>query len=105
MLQPKSGRAASRRSRVGHGPGAGATALALAGLLTGSVQPTRAAQPAATAQKTPAPAAQAAAPPSEIPVIEGGRIAGQTTPEKAARDGLTVVDLSDDWLPYIFSDT
>jgi hypothetical protein len=37
-------------------------------------------------------------------VVEGGRSVGQTTPEKARRDGLTVVDLSDDWLPYIFSE-
>ena len=37
-------------------------------------------------------------------VVEGGRFVGQTTPEKANRDGLTVVDLSDDWLPYIFSE-
>jgi hypothetical protein len=38
-------------------------------------------------------------------VVEGGRSAGQATPESARRDGLTVVDLSDDWLPYIFSET
>lgn len=37
-------------------------------------------------------------------VVEGGRSAGQTTPENARRDGLTVVDLSDDWLPYVFSE-
>jgi hypothetical protein len=37
-------------------------------------------------------------------VVEAGRFAGQTTPENARRDGLTVVDLSDDWLPYIFSE-
>ena len=30
---------------------------------------------------------------------------GQTTPDNARRDGLTVVDLSDDWLPYVFSET
>jgi hypothetical protein len=111
MLHRNLGRTASRRSRAGQGPGAGATALALAGLLTGSVLPTRAAQPAAAAQKaaatqkTAAVAAPAAAPPSEIPVIEGGRITGQTTSDKAAHDGLTVIDLSDDWLPFIFSDT
>ncbi len=29
---------------------------------------------------------------------------GQTTPENARRDGLTVIDLSDDWLPYVFSE-
>jgi hypothetical protein len=37
-------------------------------------------------------------------VVEGGRSVGQTTPENARRDGLTVVDLSDDWLPCIFSE-
>ena len=37
-------------------------------------------------------------------VVEGGRFVGQTTPENASRDGLTVVNLSDDWLPYIFSE-
>jgi hypothetical protein len=39
-----------------------------------------------------------------LTVVEGGRFASETTPEKARRDGLTVVDLSDDWLPYIFSE-
>jgi hypothetical protein len=39
-----------------------------------------------------------------VMVVEGGRFTGQTTPENARRDGLTVVDLSDDWLPYIFSE-
>ena len=38
-------------------------------------------------------------------VVEGGRAAGQTTPESARKDGLTVVDLSDDWLPFVFSET
>jgi hypothetical protein len=38
-------------------------------------------------------------------VVEGGRATGQTTPESARKDGLTVVDLSDDWLPYVFSET
>ena len=51
-----------------------------------------------------AAAAQAAAN-EPIPVVEGGRAAGQTTPEAARKDGLTVVDLSDDWLPYVFSET
>jgi hypothetical protein len=37
-------------------------------------------------------------------VVDGGRFVGQTTPEHARRDGLTVVDLSDDWLPYVFSE-
>ena len=54
-----------------------------------------------------APAAVPAAPTGgggEITVIEGGRSVGQTTPENASRDGLTVVDLSDDWLPFVFSE-
>ena len=51
-----------------------------------------------------AAAAQAAA--SEpIPVIEGGRATRQLTAEAARKEGLTVVDLSDDWLPYVFSQT
>jgi hypothetical protein len=37
-------------------------------------------------------------------VVEGGRVVGQATSESARRDGLTVVDLSDDWLPYVFSE-
>ena len=37
-------------------------------------------------------------------IVEGGRSVGQTTPDSARRDGLTVVDLSDDWLPYVFSE-
>ena len=37
-------------------------------------------------------------------VVDAGRFVGPTTPENARRDGLTVVDLSDDWLPYIFSE-
>jgi len=37
-------------------------------------------------------------------VVEGGRFVGQTTPDKARRDGLTVVDLSNDWLPHVFSE-
>jgi len=77
------------------------TALALAGLLAGSGQTTQAAQPAPV-PKT-APVAEAA--PAEIMVVEGGRSVRQTTPESARRDGLTVVDLSDDWLPYVFSET
>jgi hypothetical protein len=52
-----------------------------------------------------AQAASAAAPAQDaIMIVEGGRVAGQTTPDNARRDGLTVVDLSDDWLPYIFSE-
>ena len=87
----------ARRSRTGRAPAAGITALALVGLCAGGGQPTQA-KPAAQA----APAEPAA--PVELAVIEGGHITGQTTAENAKRDGLTVVDLSDDWLPYVFSE-
>jgi hypothetical protein len=90
---------AIKRSRAGRGPGRSATALALAGLLTGGGQTIQAKQPA------PAAPVAAAAAQGPIMIVEGGRIAGQTTPENARRDGLTVVDLSDDWLPYVFSET
>ena len=69
------------------------TALALAATLVGSGKTTQATQPA--------PAAPASV---AITVVEGGRAVGGTTTENARRDGLTVVDLSDDWLPYIFSE-
>lgn len=97
-------------------PRARATALALAALLAGSGQTTQATEPAkqtAPAKQAIAPAKQATAPAPGTPaapasgglmVVEGGRPVGQTTPEKAPRDGLTVVDLSDDWLPYVFSE-
>jgi hypothetical protein len=71
--------------------------VALAGLLSGSGNPQ--AKPAAP----PAPAAQNPAG-ADIMVVDGGRAVGQTTLENASRDGLTIVDLSDDWLPYIFSE-
>jgi hypothetical protein len=90
---------AQRRSRAGSTPGAGAIALVLAGLWAGSGQAT---QPAPVAKA--APVAQAVSPTGALMVVEGGRFVGQTTPERARRDGLTVVDLSDDWLPYIFSE-
>ncbi|HJX65934.1 MAG TPA: hypothetical protein VJ860_18495, partial [Polyangia bacterium] len=93
---------AKRRSRTGRAPGASATALALAGLLAGSGQTTQAKQPAPAAQATPV--AQAVSSSGGLMVVEAGRFVGQTTPENARRDGLTVVDLSDDWLPYIFSE-
>ncbi len=93
---------AQRCSRTGRAPGASATALALAGLWAGSGQTTQATQPAPVAQA--APAAQAGSASGGIMVVDAGRSVGQTTPENARRDGLTVVDLSDDWLPYIFSE-
>lgn len=101
-----------------------ATALALAGLLAGGGSMTRAAQApedkeaaaakAAAAAKVLAAAKQAAAQEAAaavaaanepIPAIEGGRVVGQKTREAAQKEGLTVVDLSDDWLPYVFSQT
>ena len=90
-------------------------ALVFAGLLAGGGQRTQAAQPAqpanVAAKTKAAPVAQAqaqarAAPViSEILVVDGGRVTAQTTPENARKDGLPVVDLSDDWLPYVFSET
>jgi hypothetical protein len=77
--------------------------LALVSLWAGSAR-TALATPPATQPSTPAPPAQATAPGGEIMVVEGGRSVGQTTPEKARHDGLTVVDLSDDWLQEVFSE-
>ena len=74
---------------------ASATALALAGLIVGSGRMAQATQPAPVV-----PAASSGG----IMIVEGGRSVGQTTPESARRDGLTVVDLSDDWLQHIFSE-
>jgi hypothetical protein len=116
-------------SRIGRAPGARAIALALAGLLVGGGQTTQAAPPA-PADKEAAAAAKAAAKEAgakvlaaakeaaakeaaaaqaaanvPIPVLEGGRVVAQKTPENARKEGLTVVDLSDDWLPYVFSQT
>jgi hypothetical protein len=106
-----------------------ASALALAALLAGGGLTTQAAQPAPAdkeeaaaakaaakeaAAKKLAAAKEAAAKAAEaaeaiannpIPVIEGGRVVGQKTPADARKEGLTVVDLSDDWLPYVFSET
>jgi hypothetical protein len=120
---------AERRSRTGRAPGARATALALAGLLAVGGQTTQAA-PAAPVDKEEAAAAKAAAKEKAakalaaakeaaakeaaaaeaaakepIPVVEGGRVTRQLTAEAARKEGLTVVDLSDDWLPYVFSQT
>jgi hypothetical protein len=80
-------------------------ALALAAVLASGGQATQAAPPA------PAPAAKALPPAAapaiggDLPVVDGGRVTGQTTPDKAKHDGLTAVDLSDEWLPYVFSET
>jgi hypothetical protein len=119
-------RMAQRRSPIGRAPGARATALALAALLAGAGQMTQA-EPAAPADKaadkaaakeasakrlaaakeaaTKSAAAAQAAANDPILVLEGGRVVGQKTAEAARKEGLTVVDLSDDWLPYVFSET
>jgi len=102
MLERCPRRPAQRRSRTGRAPGASTPALALAGLLAGSGQTTQAKQPAPVAQA--APVATASSSSGGLIVVDAGRFAGQTTPENARRDGLTVVDLSDDWLPYILSE-
>jgi hypothetical protein len=117
-----------RRSRTVRAPGVRVIALALAGLMTGGGAMTHAAPaPAdkeeaaaakaaakeaaakklAAAKEAAAKAAEAAeaAASNPIPVIEGGRVVGQKTPADARKEGLTVVDLSDDWLPYVFSET
>ena len=117
---------AQRPSRIGR---ARATALALAAVLAGGGQTTQAAPPApvdkeeAAAAKAAAKekaakalaaakeaaakeaAAAEAAAKEPIPVVEGGRATRQLTAEAARKEGLTVVDLSDDWLPYVFSQT
>ncbi len=100
-----------------------ATALVLAGLVAGGGLTTQAAPPpdkeaaaakAAAAAKVMAAAKESAAKAAAaaeaaanepIAVLEGGRVVGQKTPEAARKEGLTVVDLSDDWLPYVFSET
>jgi hypothetical protein len=115
---------AKKRSQTSRAPRAGVTALALAGLLAGSGQTTQATQPppdkeaaaakAAAAAKVMAAAKEAAAKEAAaaqaaasepIMVVEGGRVVGQKTREEARKEGLTVVDLSDDWLLYVFSQT
>jgi hypothetical protein len=104
-----------------------ATALALAGLLAGGGTMTQAApapvdkeaaEAKAAAKEAAAKvmvaakeaaakeaAATEAAANDPIPVLEGGRVVGQKTRADARKEGLTVVDLSDDWLPTVFSQT
>jgi hypothetical protein len=86
-----------------HTPRPRATALPflLLGLIAGSASPTL----AAPAAKPRAPAAPPQADAGDLPVVEGGRATGQKTAEAARHDGLTVLDLSDEWLPSIFSET
>jgi hypothetical protein len=88
-----------RCSWKGRAPGIAAITLLLTGLWADSG---RAAQ--AVTKTQAAQVAQSASASGGLMVVEGGRFVGQTTPDNARRDGLTVVDLSDDWLPYIFSE-
>ena len=73
-------------------PPSPAAFLALAGLLASGGPPAQAAD-----------GVEAAAG-GGLMVVEGGRAVGQTTPDGARRDGLTVIDLSDEWLPHVFSE-
>jgi hypothetical protein len=113
-----------RRFRFGRAPAVRATALALAGLLAGGPT-TQAAAPSpedkadkeakaaasakvlAAAKEAAAKEAAAAEAAASVPimVIEGGKVVGQKTAEAARKEGLTVVDLSDEWLPIVFSQT
>ncbi|HEX4346523.1 MAG TPA: hypothetical protein VHZ73_03070 [Vicinamibacterales bacterium] len=86
---------AGRRSHARGAPKASLLALALVAALAGSERTTRATPPA------PPPPPRAG---GGIPVVDGGRAVGATTIENASHDGLTVIDLSDGWLPYIFSE-
>lgn len=86
----------SHRRSFGRASWAGVTVLLLVAFL-GTV-------PTAMA-KAPAEARGGDSPSSEILIVEGGNAAGQTTRESAPGSGLTVIDLSDDWLPDVFSET
>ncbi|HEY7375406.1 MAG TPA: hypothetical protein VIF57_24825 [Polyangia bacterium] len=103
---------ANRSFRTGPGQGARATALALAGLLSGGgVQTSQAAEPAAKKElssREKAALIKAMPPPpplTEVAVIDGGKVTGTMSPDEARKNGYTIVDLSDDWLPYVFSET
>jgi hypothetical protein len=69
----------------------------MAGLWAGGAGATQAPPPTRAVQEQAAPA-------GDVMVVDGGRATGHTTPDGARRDGLTVIDLSDDWLPYVFSE-
>ncbi|HEY5452611.1 MAG TPA: hypothetical protein VIQ54_27830, partial [Polyangia bacterium] len=116
---------AQRRSRIVRAPAARATALVVAGVFVVSGLTTQAAPvdpadkeakeaKAAAAAKVLAAAKEVAAKEAAaaeaaakepIPVLEGGKVVGEKTAEAARKEGLTVVDLSDDWLPTVFSQT
>ncbi len=96
MLEMYTRRPARRRFRIGRARWAGAIALTLGCMLAGSGQAAPKTKPAAV--PPPAPVSVA------LMVVEAGRVVGQTSPDNARRDGLTVMDLSDDFLPHIFSE-
>lgn len=96
MRQMYRRRPATRRVRIGRAPWAGMIVLILGCLFAGRGQAAPTAKPPAVAPPAPANAG--------IMVVEAGRDVGQTTAEAARKNGLTVVDLSDNWLPHIFSD-
>ena len=79
----------------------GVLVTAAAGLMASGGRVTQATAPAPVGQAPPAVQAPAS---GGLMVVEGGRAVGQSTPESARHDGLTIVDLSDDWLPYVFSE-
>jgi hypothetical protein len=76
-------------------------ALMVGGALAGRGEITQAKQPAATSQ---AGSAEGASTKGAILMVEGGHPAGEVSPDDARRNGLTVIDLSDEWLPYVFSE-
>src|SRR5688572_668248 len=90
-----------RCHRTGRAPRACLTALLLAASGMGVV-PATAAKPAAVPAGSTTPPAETV--PAEVIAVEGGKAVGQMAPANARRDGLTVVDLSDDWLPTVFSE-
>ena len=93
---------AGRRFRTSRVTGASTIALAITCLFIGGEQTTHAKPPAQKAKAIPVPPSPP--PIGDVMVVEAGRSVGLVTPEKARRDGLTVIDLSDEWLPPIFSE-
>ena len=57
---------------------------------------------AAAAPASAAPASAAPACDDPVPVFDGGAEVGTVCPEAAGERGLTVIDLSDDWVPRLF---
>lgn len=66
-----------------------------------SPTPTSSTTPAVPAPSTRAPA-DAGACSDPVPVFRDGRPDGRVCPERAAEQGLTIVDLSDDFAPFVF---